>query len=199
MNHILKMSNAGGFTSATRYPDMLAGNTVWNPYTTVGSYDSIASITVGSTAQSSITFSNIPSTYTHLQVRGMIKNTTGTTNPLVTFNGDGATNYAWHQLYGDGASAGATASPTNAGIGFTVTGASQFGVFVMDILDYTSINKNKTIRSLGGFDQNGAGGYVDFNSGAWFNSGSAINSLTFTTGSTTFTQYSSFALYGVKA
>jgi hypothetical protein len=194
---ILKFSNAGGFKSKTRYPDMLAGNTVWNPYTVTGSYDSLATVTVGSTAQASITFSGIPQTYTHLQVRGIVKNTTGATNPLITFNSDTATNYAWHQMYGNGASAVATASPTNAGIGITYAGASQFSGFVMDILDYASINKNKTIRSIGGVDNNGSG-YSVLASGVWLNSSSAINSFTLTTGSTTFTQYSSIALYGVK-
>ena len=161
-------------------------------------YVSIQTQTVGSGGASSIIFSSIPSTYTHLQVRGIIKNTTGATNPFITFNGDTATNYAWHQLYGDGASAGATASSTNAGIGITYAGASQFSGFVMDILDYASVNKNKTIRSIGGADVNGGGGYAVLASGVWLNSSSAINSFTITTGSTTFTQYSSFALYGVK-
>ena len=167
-------------------------------FTTKTAYESIATVTVGGGGSSTITFSSIPSTFKHLQIRGIAKNTSGVTNPLVKFNGDNATNYAWHQLYGDGASAGASASPTNSGIGFTVLGASQFGIFVMDILDYTSTNKNKTIRALGGFDQNGAGGYVDYNSGVWLNSSNAISSIVLTTGSTSFTQYSSFALYGIK-
>ena len=166
---------------------------LWAPS---GAYDAIASTTL-SAATASITFSGIPSTYTHLQLRGIAKNTTGATNPIITFNGDSATNYVWHQLYGDGASAGATASPTNAGIGFTYSSASQFSGFVMDILDYASITKNKTVRTLGGADNNGSG-YAVLTSGSWLNSSSAINSITFATGSTTFTQYSSFALYGIK-
>ena len=167
-----------------------------------GAYDALGSVTVGSGGLSSITFSAIPQTYTHLQIRGIIKNTTGATNPIVTFNGDVATNYAWHQLYGDGSSAGATASPTNAGIGLTYAGASQFSAFVTDILDYANTNKNKTVRSIGGADNNGSG-YSVLASGVWFKAGTgvtsdAITSLTFTTGSTTFAQYSNFSLYGIR-
>jgi len=65
----------------------------------------------------------------------------------------------------------------------------------MDIFDYSNTNKFKTSRELGGYDLNGSGG-VGFISGN-FRSTSAITSIAFA--GTTFQQYSSFALYGVKA
>jgi len=39
-----------------------------------GSFDSIATTTIGATAASEIIFSSIPQTYKHLQIRGLIRN-----------------------------------------------------------------------------------------------------------------------------
>ena len=64
---IYKLSTAGSFaTSRTLYKSALAGNAVFVPNYAVGAYDSIATVTV-STATPTITFSSIPSTYTHRQ------------------------------------------------------------------------------------------------------------------------------------
>jgi hypothetical protein len=69
-------------------------------------------------------------------------------------------------------------------------------VAVIDVLDYGNSNKNKTIRSLAGFDNNGNGN-IDLWSGAWYNT-NAITSLVLTAVTTTFSVNSTFALYGVK-
>lgn len=69
MSYIYKMSNAGGMSTVTRYTDMLAGNSFWNPWSPSTDYDSIATTTVGAGGAASITFSSIPSTYQHLQIR----------------------------------------------------------------------------------------------------------------------------------
>jgi len=214
MNHILKMSNAGGFTSTTRYPDMLAGNTVWNPYTVVGSYDSIATATAtGSTG--TITFSNIPQTYTHLQLRVQARGTSGSggyyTNVYTQLNGDSTSgNYYNHYLLGNGASASASAASgyINSSLLYipnALNTANCFAGAVIDILDYSSTNKTKTLRSLNGVDLNNTSGFpysgaIFLGSMLW-NSTAAITSITFTaepTYSTTFAVGSSFALYGVK-
>ena len=204
MNHILKMSNAGGFTSATRYPDMLAGNTVWNPYTTVGSYDSIASITVGSTAQANITFSNIPSTYTHLQIRALVKTTFASAQDglKVQFNGDTGSSYNYHYVGGNGSAtySGGNASATTfmQTVSIAGTTGSQYGVMVLDILDYANINKNKTMRAIGGVDANGSG-VAEMWSGLYIST-NAVNSINlYSYNGSNISQYSSFALYGVKA
>lgn len=169
------------------------------------SYESIATTTVGSGGASTITFSSIPSTYTHLQIRGLVR-TNRATNPdglFIKFNSDSGTNYAWHDLNGDGASAAASAgSSDTAGQIQRFTGANQtassFGVFITDILDYKSTNKYKTVRSLGGYDANGSG-RIDLISSLWMNSASAITQIDISsTSSSTIQQYSSFALYGIK-
>jgi hypothetical protein len=65
-------------------------------------------------------------------------------------------------------------------------------------LDYASVNKNKTVRTLTGIDNNGSGFLTVF-SGAWLNSSSPVNSITLVPQSTyNFVQYSQFSLYGIK-
>ena len=208
MTNILKMSNAGGFKTLTRYPDMLAGNTTWNPWEPVGAYESIASVTVPSGGTSTVTFSNIPSTYTHLQIRGILRSTytsNATDFMSMKFNSDStASNYSVHRLTGNGTSASAGASANDFYLPFdypanSVT-AGVFSGMVIDILDYASTTKNKTSRILTGYDANGSGA-LSLVSQAWYNSGTAINSIQFqdyTVYNANFAQYSSFALYGIR-
>jgi hypothetical protein len=169
------------------------------------SYFSIATTTL-SANQTTITFSNIPQTYTHLQLRSIARDngaSNDTSSFKITINGDTSSTYTRHILYGDGASAG---SVFNQLTGFSYTGiitqngatSTIFGSSVVDILDYRNTNKFKTIRSIGGSDLNGAGG-VNLQSSLW-QSTAAITSISLTSStSTDFRQYSSFALYGVLA
>jgi hypothetical protein len=172
----------------------------------IPAFESIATTTVGSGGSSTITFSSITGTYNHLQIRMIARtNRTGYSNDLlkITFNSDTGSNYANHYLYGDGGSAGAGANSSQTSMQNWVmstdaANTSVFGASVIDILDYSNTNKYKTLRSLGGFDNNGDG-YIVLNSGLW-QSTSAITSISITMNSgTSFKQYSSFALYGIKA
>jgi hypothetical protein len=169
-------------------------------------YFSIQTQTVGSGGASSIIFNSIPSTYTHLQLRAMTRDnsaSTGQSALWIQFNGDSGSNYSWHRLYGTGSgtptSTGATSTTWMlAGIGaYNNNPTNEFGVSIVDVLDYASSSKYKTIRGLTGEDENGAG-YVGLCSGLWMNT-NAVTSLTiFPSASQSFIQYSSFALYGVK-
>jgi hypothetical protein len=161
------------------------------------SYESISTVSVGSGGSSSISFTSIPSSYTHLQVRAISKNSSsGNTNSVLSLNGN-AIGYR-HYIYGDGSSTGAGAAANGEGVmSATSTAANVFGVFVMDVLDYTNTNKNKTVRVLQGVDANGSG-VVSFNSFLYSTNTNAITSLTLTSSGTNFVQYSSFALYGIK-
>lgn len=168
------------------------------------SYESIATVTVGAGGSSSITFSSIPSTYKHLQIRGIGRTARANAddNAYIRFNSDTGNNYAWHSLYGTGSSVTAYAvSTTNyaqiLATSANSTTASVFNGSVIDILDYANTNKYKTVRALSGFDANGSG-IIYFNSGLWQNT-SAITTIDLAgiTGSN-WSQYSSFALYGVK-
>ena len=162
------------------------------------SYESIATVTVGSGGQSTVSFSSIPSTYKHLQIR-YIGRTSSNQNTIMRFNGDTGTNYSLHFLYGQGSSTGAAAETPQTYIYTDVLTGSTTGytAAVIDILDYTSVNKNKTVRSLSGQDLNGTASYVFYSSGVWRNSSTAITSITFY-GGANYDQYSSFALYGIK-
>ena len=162
------------------------------------SYESIATQSVGAGGASSITFSSIPSTYKHLQIR-FIANNASQQDIYVRFNSDTGSNYWRHYLYGNGTTAVAAADAAandKLSLGFTSTSASIFGNGIMDILDYTNTSKNKTTRSLCGYDANGSG-YVVLFSGLW-SSTAAINSITAFPTSGNFNQYSQFALYGIK-
>jgi len=166
------------------------------------SYESIATVSVGSGGTSTISFTSIPSTYKHLEIRGIGQINTGTEYALVRFNSDSGANYSIHFLSGNGsaASAGAATSANQAamfyGMGMPST-ANTFGAGVCTILDYADTNKYKTVRSLDGFDANGSGG-IELVSSSWRNT-AAITSISLTPNSSkTFTQYSQFALYGIK-
>jgi hypothetical protein len=168
------------------------------------SYESIATVTVGSGGASTVTFSSIPSTYKHLQIRSISRGiTTGTSGVdlYLTLNSD-TTNYNGHQLYGDGTSA--AASTTGAGTSNMYFGwipragvtASAYGVYVTDLLDYQNTSKNKTVRSLGGWDGNGSG-FVIYRSGLW-QSTAAVSSIQISASVGNIDSYSQFALYGIK-
>jgi hypothetical protein len=173
-----------------------------------GDYQSIATVTVGSGGSSTVSFTSIPSTYTHLQLRVLAQTNRGTYGRdavKLNLNSDTGNNYAWHELFGDGSSAATNAaSTTNRGeaaeVGTTTGGA--FGAAVIDFLDYANTSKYKTVRSLFGGDHNGTiagfGGTVGLYSTLW-QSTSAISTITFApVNGTLFSQYSSFALYGIK-
>lgn len=169
----------------------------------------IATTTVGAGGSSTITFSSIPDTYKHLQLR-IIARTDRNVNDgdylLMRFNSISSTAsyYGQHYIRGNGSAVLAAADGT-----YTAsflerfpalnTTSSIFGVGIIDILDYTDTNKNKVWRSLAGYDGNG-----DVNANIRFASGMllstpAISSITITSGtSSNFVQYSSFALYGIK-
>ena len=169
------------------------------------SYESIQTYVVGSGGQSTVSFTVIPSTYKHLQIRYLAK-FTGTsidyTQPYLQFNSDTSSSSPNHALYGVGS------NPAGASY-FSATGnylswapdsragyANMFGNGVVDVLDYANTSKNKTIRTLGGFDSNGGNGLVGLTSAAWLST-SAISTIDVKS-SGTFAQYSSFALYGIK-
>jgi hypothetical protein len=160
---------------------------------------SIATTTVGAGGASSISFSSIPSIYKHLQIRGISKpSTSGDYDWSIQFNSDTGTNYSKHQVFGDGTSAVATGTASQNQIPGAFNQYTDFGGFIVDILDYQNTSKNKTVRTLTGIDRNG-NGLIGLRSGYW-NSASAISSIQIipTSGSTGIAQYSSFALYGIQ-
>ena len=163
-----------------------------------GAFESIATATPSGT--STFTFSSIPSTYQHLQIRGICSDA-GANSVALQINSDTGTNYARHALSGNGSTVGASGSSGTSNIliggyrsGFS-SSASYLGGIIVDIHDYASTTKYKTTRSFNGYDANGSG-TVELNSGLW-QSTAAITSLTIYMPSN-FSTGSVFSLYGIK-
>ena len=162
------------------------------------SFESIATISPSST---SVSFTSIPSTYQHLQLRyiGRVTGAVTLNDMNLRLNNDTGTNYAWHFLRGSGSAASVSAGTSFSSIQANdiLTGANStsgnFGVGIIDIHDYASTTKNKTIRWFSGNDQNGSG-YVSLSSGLWMDT-TAINRIDITQ---TLASGSVFALYGIK-
>jgi len=170
---------------------------------TTGDYESIATVLVGSAGASSITFSNIPQTYKHLQIRMLIGSNTSTSDSTdMRFNGDAGSNYTYHQLYGTGSSVSSEASTprTAAVVGIPAisnTNTNIFATGVVDILDYANTNKYKTQRTLGGWETN-SNGQALLTSTSWL-SFSAISQIQiYARDGHGFRQHSHFALYGIR-
>lgn len=168
----------------------------------LGSFESIATVAVGSGGQAEIDFTNIPTTFKHLQIRYIARGTRNAADVSFNFRLNGATTgYAWHRLIGTGTAAesgsgtNATAIDLNDIPAATAT-ASSFGAGIIDILDYADTNKNTTTRALFGRDLNGSG-MINFQSGL-YNATTAVTSIKFRNGEGNFAQHSSFALYGIK-
>jgi len=180
-------------------------NDIWDGTTATSAYDSLGAVVLSSSA-SDITFSNIPATYTHLQIRGIARSTRSNSNNnlYIGFNGDTTTgNYNAHYLLGDGTSASGSQLSGITGMGSiysvnvaATSTASVFGGIVIDILDYANTNKNKTMRAFSGYDANGSGNVALF-SGLWMNT-VAVTSINLRTYYDQYATYSSFALYGIK-
>ena len=166
------------------------------------SFESIATAT-GTGSSGTITFSSIPSTYSHLQVRilGRSDAAAVTQSAILTINNDTGANYAYHSLSGDGTSVSAsgTASASNIPRIMTVANtatANVMSVGIVDIHDYASTTKNKTVRIWTGDDRNGSG-RTFLSSGLW-QSTTAVNRLDIITAAGNWTTATTFALYGIK-
>ena len=176
---------------------MLAGNAAYDP----DNFESIATVIVGSGGSSTITFSSIPSTYAHLEVRALYGTSSATSTNLFRLNNDSGSNYARHYIVGSGSAASASGAATQTAGFFSDWGpggvTTSPGAAVMQILDYTDTNKYKTVRILNGYDGNGSG-YIGLYSALW-QSTTAVNRIDILAPSGgTISQYSKFALYGIR-
>jgi hypothetical protein len=175
-----------------------------------GYFESI-STGVGTGSNTTITFSSIPSTYKYLQIRGFYvcnNSSDDRMNMLVKFNGDTTSTNQAHFLRGrdvgvdsfNDARASGNFVVWNSGYSSIATSYLIGGVSIIDIHDYASTTKYKTVRSRGGIDDSnvsaGSAAMV-LGSALWENT-SAINSITLTSQAGTFTTNTKFALYGIK-
>jgi hypothetical protein len=161
-----------------------------------GSFD-LLETTLITTNTTDITFSSL-NTYTeykHLQIRAVIKDSSTFSTMLVRFNADTGSNYSRHNLQGNGSTvtSGAQTSQTSIICGFA--DATNYAALVMDILDFSSSNKNTTIRSLAGTE--GATDRINLYSGAFLNT-AAVTSITILNNGSNMASGSRLSLYGIK-
>lgn len=162
-----------------------------------GSFESIATAT-GTGSSGVITFSSIPSTYQHLQLRCLTSSTITGNYYLdlnMRFNSDTGSNYNQHWLYGDGSTVTAGGQAATYCLIGQLGDVNTRAATIIDIHDYASTTKNKTVRSFNGVDRNGSG-TSSIRSSLWRNT-SAINSITIYSGDN-FSTNNVFALYGIK-
>ena len=169
----------------------------WGSFSLPPAFESIATAT-GTGSSNTITFSSIPSGFQHLQVR-CITSSTVSGNFFVDlnmrFNSDTGSNYNQHWLYGDGSTLTADGQAATYCLIGSLGDVNTRAATIVDIHDYASTTKNKTVRSFNGVDRNGSG-YVGLRSSLWRNT-TAITSITIYSGDN-FSTNNTFALYGIK-
>lgn len=160
-------------------------------------FESIATVTA--TSGTTVTFSSIPSTYQHLQIRYYGARSGGPGQLNLRFNSDAANNYAYHRLRGDGSTASATGGASSSRLQLLNAVQDSSNAYkasgIIDIHDYASTSKAKTVRNLSGWDGNGTG-LIVLGSGLW-TSTAAISTITFDILGDTF-DTTQFSLYGIK-
>ena len=160
----------------------------------------IASVTVGSGGAASIDFTSIPSTYTDLCVKLSVRISQATSANNITLSLNSSTStFSSKLLYGTG-SAAASASQSNNNFidvqGSTST-ANTFTSVDLYLPNYAGSN-NKSISTDAVTENNATAAYAEMWATLWSTS-SAITSIGFTApAASTFTQYSTATLYGIK-
>jgi hypothetical protein len=165
-------------------------------------YKLIASSTIGASGVSSVTFSNIPQTYTDLIIKASARSVGSYKRAIVLcyFNG-ATTNLTYRRLYGvaafgsPGSDAGSNSTTAYFSGGTTTT--NTFGNDEIYIPNYTSSNF-KSYNSNGVAEDNTNEAGISITANLW-SSTSAITSITVAEEQgNNFAQYSSFTLYGIK-
>lgn len=154
-------------------------------------YTPIATTTLGS-AQSTVTFSGIASSYTDLIL--VINGTASSTNNhLVRFNNDAASNYSYTDMYGDGSSAGSGRATSSTGI-FIGNGSGTQYTKIVQIMNYSNATTNKTALNR----SNSSAEAVAVQVGTW-RSTAAINRVDIVATAGSMNTGSTFTLYGIAA
>lgn len=161
----------------------------------------LISTQIPSSSTVNVTFSSIPSDYKHLQLRLSLRSSSG--NSVVTAGirlNSATTNYYSHRLRTDGGSVYSESSEDSY-VRFQASGSPFGGMWsghIVDLLDYASTDKTKTVSILGGIAQGNGQSAAGLYSGVW-NSTAALTSITITepTGNS-WLGNSRFSLYGIK-
>jgi len=155
----------------------------------------------------SVTFSSIPATYEHLQLRMNIRTvrTSALETVAIRFNGDTGGNYASFRMVGQTSTplVGKEVSQTRAYVTgqmpTATAGRAFYGSGVADILDYANTNKNTMILFLSG-ENEATYPYVTFGEGLWDDTAAVATILLYPlNGSAGFARGSEFTLYGLNS
>jgi hypothetical protein len=161
----------------------------------------ISTQVLGSSA-SSVTFSSIPSTFRHLQIRVTWHENTSGYLYVTANNHSVANSAAVHYLIGNG-----TAVTSNSNINFPgywfnggggaidTNGTTVFSAGIIDVLDYSQTTKAKTYRMLWGQAVSG-NNQVGLTSGLDTSTEAVNNLKLWTGGAPTFAVGARFSLYG---
>lgn len=169
----------------------------------MATYELIETITLGSNAES-VTFSDIPQTFTDLKVV-MSARTTDTSGdgygvPIVRINNDSGANYSGRRIRATGSGVSAAVTPTT----FLYTGiwtgayatANSFTNSEFYIPNYTG-STYKSCSATSATESNTTLSYIELTASMWLNT-AAITSIAIIGYNTIMVTNSSFSLYGIK-
>lgn len=172
------------------------------------SYDLLQTVSITGGSTTSVSFSGLGSfsAYKHLQIRYAASFSSGNDSRylIMRFNGDSGANYAWHLLQGEGSGTAQTFRYTSqsyitASEVMAQPRTSQFSSGVIDLLDFSSPNKNTTSRSLWGIvDVTSPYRRIGLYSGFWNNTAAVTSISLAADNSAVFVVGSRFSLYGIK-
>ena len=154
----------------------------------------------------SVTFSSIPATYEHLQVRASDRAAGVSTGQAfyIEFNGLAGTSYSsfiWRghtTTYNPDPLTSQPYIKIYDGTLGSSTDASEYATIIMDVLDYTNTNKNTSVLLFGGQSISNTNRRVFWGSGLWDDT-AAITQIKFTPSNGNMRRGSEFTLYGIKS
>lgn len=166
----------------------------------IATYKKIASVTVATTTQANIEFTNIPATYTDLVLKVSVRSSRSDWRDgiYISFNGS-TSNLAYRAMEVTGAGTPGTFTGSDGFIGNipgSTNTASTFSNSEILVSNYTgSTNKSYNMNSTQS-GNNTTNQTLDFINGRWDNT-SVINTIRLTPQVAAFSQYSSVTLYGI--
>ena len=185
---------------------MIIFGTISSSYAQRGSYESIASFTATQNT-TTISFTSIPATYKHLEVRYVARRTGGAgsfSDLALRMNSVSSNSYDYQYIYAenggtpshygqfgvDRLTAGMVTAPSSP--------ANYFAAGYTIIPEYASTNREKTIQFFCGQQTQTSDKNATYLGVSNYRSTSAVNRLDFYTGGD-FIAGTTFSLYGIKA
>lgn len=161
-------------------------------------YKLITKTAVGSGGTANVTLSSIPQNFNDLKilVSGRVSAAANQVNPTISFNGS-SSNFTYSFLTGSGTGAGSSVGSSNPinDVNAANSTTGTFTSFEIYIPNYNS-STYKSFSIDSAQETNATTSYLELWAMLWSNT-SAINSITFSSGST-WVQDSTFYLYGIN-